>query len=190
MNALLPEDIVVRRVYPVTAEFHARYSARSRLYRYAIYNRALRSPFCSRFAHHVAAPLDVEKMNRAAQCIVGAHDFAAFGRSPSEGHTVRRVYRAEWTRNGDWVFFEIEANAFLRHMVRSLVGTFILIGSGKMLPEGMGRILTSMDRNAAGPTAPPQGLCLERVTYQEPWQEIGRSESYQVGWISCLKPRS
>ena len=172
MNALLPDDVSVRRIFPVTTDFHARYSALSRLYRYVVFNREVRSPFAGRFAHQVSSSLDVQVMNQASESLIGVHDFASFGRSPSGGHTVREVHGAYWWRQGDWVFFDIEANAFLRHMVRSLVGTLLLVGSGRMLPEEVGRILQAKDRGLAGPTAPSQGLCLALVCYREPWQEI------------------
>lgn len=172
MNALLPDDVSIRRMFPVTSDFHARYSALSRFYRYMVFNREVRSPFAARFAHQVSLPLNVQAMNQASESLIGMHDFASFGQSPSGGHTVREVYGAYWWRQGDWVFFDIEANAFLRRMVRSLVGTLLLVGSGRMLPGEFGRILQAKDRDLAGSTAPPQGLCLERVCYREPWQEI------------------
>lgn len=172
LNALLPEDIAVQKLMPVTPEFHARRSAGSRLYRYSIFNRPLRSPLALRFAYHLSGPLEVEAMNAAAQCLLGVHDFASFGQAPGGGHTVREVLGARWQRTGDWVFFDIEANAFLHHMVRSLIGTFLLVGGGKITPETFADILAVKDRGAAGRTAPPQGLCLEKVTYGPPWQEV------------------
>jgi tRNA pseudouridine38-40 synthase len=172
MNALLPGDVAGQRIFSVAADFHARNSAQSRFYRYVVFNGEVRSPFAERFAHRVSAALNVRDMNRASEYLVGVHDFGSFGQSPCDGHTVREVYGAYWWRQGDWVFFDIEANAFLRRMVRSLVGTLLLVGRGAMLAEEINRILGAMDRNLAGPTAPPQGLCLERVCYREPWQDI------------------
>jgi tRNA pseudouridine38-40 synthase len=173
LNALLPDDIVVHQLLPVAPEFHARYSARSRWYRYSVFNRPLRSPFAARFAYHLATALDVEAMNAAAECLLGQHDFAAFGQSPNGGHTVREICMARWRREEDRVFFDVEANAFLRHMVRSLVGTLLWVGTGKIGPAEFAGILVGKERSAAGVTAPPQGLCLERVAYGPPWQEIG-----------------
>lgn len=173
MNALLPADIAVRQITAVAPGFHARHSALSRLYRYAVFSRECRSPFAARFAHQFSAPLDAEAMNRASQRLIGLRDFATFGQPPRPGHTVREVFAAQWSRRGDWLFFDIEANAFLRRMVRSLVGTLLLVGSGKMSPEEFGDILAERDRSLAGPTAPPHGLCLERVSYPDPWREIG-----------------
>jgi tRNA pseudouridine38-40 synthase len=173
LNALLPEDIAVQKLMPVAPEFHARRSARSRLYRYSIFNRPLRSPFATRFAYHLPGALEVEAMNAAAECLIGAQDFASFGQAPNGGHTVREVLSARWQRAGDWVFLDIEANAFLHHMVRSLIGTFLLVGIGKITPEAFAGILAAENRSAAGRTAPPQGLCLEKVIYGPPWQEVG-----------------
>jgi len=172
MNALLPEDVSVQKVIPVGEEFHARYSAVSRLYRYVIFNSEVRSPFTARFAHQIAPHLDIQMMNRASECLIGSHDYASFGQSPTGGHTVREVYGACWWRQGDWVFFDIEANAFLRQMVRSLVGTLLLVGSGKWSAAEISRVLDAKDRGMAGPTAPGRGLFLEKVCYRVPWQDI------------------
>jgi len=173
LNALLPPDISVREVLPVGEEFHARYSATSRLYRYVLFNGEVRSAFAARFAHQVTSYLDVQMMNRASECLVGVHDYASFGQASSGGHTVREVYDAYWWRQGDWVFFDIEANAFLRQMVRSIVGTLLLVGTGKLSPAGVADILAAGDRAAAGPPAPAQGLFLEKICYPAPWQHIG-----------------
>jgi tRNA pseudouridine38-40 synthase len=173
LNALLPDDIAVQKLLPVAAEFDARRSAQSRWYRYSVLNRPLRSPLAARFAYHLPTRLDVEAMNAAAECLLGSHDFAAFGQSPSGGHTVREVFLARWRREEEWVRFDVEANAFLRHMVRSLVGTFLWVGTGKISPAEFAGILVARERSAAGVTAAPQGLCLERVGYGPPWQELG-----------------
>ncbi len=172
MNALLPEDISVRTITAVGENFHARYSAVSRLYRYVVFNNEVRSPFAARFAHQIVPYLDVQAMNRASECLIGIHDYASFGQSPTGGHTVREVYGAYWWRQGDWVFFYIEANAFLRQMARSLVGTLLLVGIGKLTPAEVADILDARDRGMAGPTAPAQGLCLQRICYGAPWQDI------------------
>ncbi len=172
LNALLPGDIAVRELVPVAPDFHARHSAKSRWYRYSVFNRPLRSPFAARFAYHLPASLDVGAMNAAAECLLGEHDFAAFGQSPSGGHTVRRICEAHWRRDGDWVLFDVGANAFLRHMVRSLVGTLLWVGTGKIDPAEFAGILRGRERSAAGVTAPPQGLCLERIVYGPPWQQL------------------
>lgn len=173
INALLPQDIAVRRLVPVPAEFHARRSALSRTYRYTIWNRPVRSPLVARQVHHVPHPdLDVAAMQAAACYLLGRHDFASFGSSPTGGHTVREVLAAQWRREEGRVLLDVEANAFLRHMVRSLVGTFLKVGSGRLTPAEFAAILEARDRGAAGPTAPGRGLSLERVRYGPPWQDI------------------
>lgn len=165
MNALLPGDIAVRQVAWVADDFHPRFSAVSREYRYTILNQPFRSPLARRFAYHYPRPLDVEVMARAAKCLVGSHDFAAFGRPPQGDNTVRRVYRAGCTRQEQFIHFDIVANAFLYRMVRNIVGTLLLVGVGDLSPEEFEEILRAKDRRKAGPTAPAHGLCLMRVNY-------------------------
>jgi tRNA pseudouridine38-40 synthase len=165
LNAVLPKDVAVRDVTQVAADFHPRYAARSRCYRYTVYNAPVRSPLVRRTSLHVPQRLDVEAMQRAAQVLVGEHDFAAFGRPPQGENTVRRVLRAEWHGEALWLVFDIEANAFLTRMVRSLVGTMLEVGRGRMTVEAFEQVLISRDRSQAGPTAPPQALCMVRVVY-------------------------
>jgi tRNA pseudouridine38-40 synthase len=165
LNAVLPADVVVRDVEEVEPDFHPRYDARSRRYRYTLHNAATRCPLTRRYSLHVAAALDVDEMQRAAQSLVGEHDFAAFGQSPQGDHTVRRVLRAEWGGAPPRLTFDIEANAFLYRMVRSIVGTLLVVGRGEMSVEDFVAVLASRDRSQAGPTAPPHGLCLLEVKY-------------------------
>ncbi len=165
MNALLPEDIAVHQMAWVADDFHPRFSAVSREYRYTILNQAFRSPLAQRFAYHYLKPLDVEAMARAAKCLVGSHDFASFGRSPQGENTVRQVYQAQCTRQDQFIYFDIVANAFLYRMVRSIVGTLLLVGIGKLSPERFGEILQARDRRRSGSVAPARGLCLMRVNY-------------------------
>jgi tRNA pseudouridine38-40 synthase len=165
MNALLPEDIAVHQMAWVADDFHPRFGAVSREYRYTILNQSVRSPLARRFAHHYLKPLDVEAMTRAAKCLVGSHDFASFGRPPQGENTGRRVYRAECTRQDQFIYFDIVANAFLYRMVRSIVGTLLLVGIGELSPERFEEILQAGDRRRAGPPAPAHGLCLMRVNY-------------------------
>lgn len=169
LNAVLPADISVLEVEETTAEFHPRYAARSRCYRYSLYNAPVRWPLNRRYSLHVVTPLHVPMMQRAAQCLVGVHDFATFGRSPQGGKrgstTVRRVLKAEWLEKSAWLTFDIEANAFLYRMVRSIVGTLLQVGQGKISLEEFAAILAARDRSLAGPTAPPHGLCLMEVKY-------------------------
>ncbi|MGQ9456856.1 MAG: tRNA pseudouridine(38-40) synthase TruA [Anaerolineae bacterium] len=165
LNALLPRSVAVLDVAWAPEGFHPRFDAVSRTYRYRVFNRPVRSPFEERFAWHVPEPLDVEPMNAAAALLVGVHDFASFGQPTQGDTTVREVYRAHWERQGDLVLFEIEANGFLRGMVRSLVGTLVDVGRGRLLPEEVGQVLQARDRSAASATAPPQGLFLVHVRY-------------------------
>lgn len=165
LNAVLPADIAVLEVAEAAPDFHPRYDARSRRYRYTIYNAPVRWPLARRYSLHVAEPLNVAALHQAAQCLVGEHDFAAFGQPPQGESTVRRVLAAEWGGEPPWLTFDIEANAFLYRMVRSVVGTMLLVGRGEMSVEGFAAVLASCDRSRAGPTAPPHGLCLMEVKY-------------------------
>jgi tRNA pseudouridine38-40 synthase len=164
-NAVLPQDIAVRDLAQVAPDFHPRYDARSRRYRYTICNAPVRSPLARRTSLHVSKPLDLEVMKQATALIVGEHDFAAFGRPPQGEKTVRRVIEAGWIENPPWLFFEIEANAFLFRMVRSIVGTLLWVGKGRLSSDEFEAILTSRDRSRAGQTAPAYGLCLIQVRY-------------------------
>jgi tRNA pseudouridine38-40 synthase len=165
LNALLPWDIVVWELAPAEPDFHPRFSARSREYHYRLLNQPWRSPLAVRYAYHVSTPLDVAAMAAASGALLGVHDFAAFGQAPQGDNTVRRVYKALWRSQGTELVFEIEADAFLRRMVRSLVGTLLLVGSGKLDAAAFKEILESGERRRAGPPVPPQGLCLVRVNY-------------------------
>jgi tRNA pseudouridine38-40 synthase len=165
LNAVLAEDIAVRELRPVARDFHPRFDAISREYRYTIFNQPLRSPLARRFAYHFPPPLDVATMNQAAGVLVGNHDFASFGQAPQGDNTVREVYWAQCTQERPFVYFDIIANAFLYRMVRRLVSTLLLVGTGELSPEGFERILQAVDRNEAGPTVPALGLCLMKVNY-------------------------
>jgi tRNA pseudouridine38-40 synthase len=166
LNTVLPADVAVRDVEEATPDFHPRYDARSRHYRYTLYNAPVRWPLARRYSLHVAAPLDVEAMQRAAQALVGERDFAAFGRPHKpDGATVRRMLMAEWGGEPPWLTFDIEANAFLYRMVRSIVGTLIRVGRGEIDVEEFEAVLASRERSQAGPTASPHGLCLMEVKY-------------------------
>jgi tRNA pseudouridine38-40 synthase len=165
LNALLAEDVAVRELALAEQGFHPRFSARSREYRYTVFNQPLRSPLARRFAYHWPHPLDVEAMDRAARALVGTHDFATFGQPTQGESTVRQVMRAGWSREGSFVYFDIEANAFLQRMVRSIVGALLQVGGGKLSFQNFEEILHAAERSLAGPTAPPHGLCLMRVNY-------------------------
>lgn len=166
LNALLPLDIAVREVRETTRDFHARFSAVRRTYRYTILNTAVRSPLLRGTSCHVATPLDVTAMHNAAQALVGQHDFAAFGGPMRKGgSTVRTVYRVTCQRQGELVIVEIEANAYLSRMVRHIVGTLLAVGRGAMAVDEVAAILAARDRRRAQNAAPPQGLCLMDIGY-------------------------
>jgi tRNA pseudouridine38-40 synthase len=168
-NALLPPDITVRKLEPAPEDFHARHSAHSKTYVYKILNLPLRSPLNRLYSWHVQSELDLQLMNRAAEYLVGTHDFAAFG-SPTEGtpSTVRRVLETAWLRDQPLglLCFTIRGTGFLRYMVRSIVGTLARVGSGKLSTSEFEAILRSCDRSRSGPAAPPHGLYLQSVNYE------------------------
>jgi tRNA pseudouridine38-40 synthase len=176
MNAVLPLDIAVREAELAASGFHPRYDARSRLYRYRVHNGSVRSPIARRYSLHVPYPLDTAVMQRAAQSLVGEHDFATFGQAPQGDVTVRCVFSAEWREEdcdclgfggaegwGKFLSLDIKANAFLYRMVRSVVGTLLDVGQGRMTVSAFEEAFASCDRNRAGKTVAPQGLCLVRV---------------------------
>jgi tRNA pseudouridine38-40 synthase len=165
LNAVLPHAVAVREVREAETDFHPRFDARSRSYRYTVLNQPVRSPLARRNSLHVARELDLHRMQQAAGCFVGEHDFATFGQPPQGVNTVRKVLRAEWSDEVPWLWFEIEANAFLYRMVRSLVGTMLQVGRGSWTVEDVARALAARDRSQAGPSAPPHGLCLVKVEY-------------------------
>lgn len=167
LNAMLGPELVVRAAELVPAGFHARHSAEWRAYRYTIVNRPVADPFRARTAWHVAAPLDLRALRLGADPFVGEHDFASFCRKGPEGTTtVRRVLESRWCDLGDGVLrYDVRATAFCRQMVRAIVGTLVDVGLGKRRPGEVLTILRARDRAAAGPLAPPEGLCLWQVGY-------------------------
>ena len=169
LNHFLPDDIAVLACREVPPDFHARYSCKGKEYVYRIWNRRTPDPFLRDRVLHYWQSLDLERLNRAAACLVGRHDFTSFcatdAREP--GNMARTVTKAVWSREGDMVRFTVAADGFLYHMVRIMVGTMLRVAQGKLEPEDMPRILLAEDRKAAGPTAPPQGLFLEKVFYED-----------------------
>jgi tRNA pseudouridine38-40 synthase len=172
LNARLPGDVRVLRVEEAAADFHARFGARSKTYRYVIRNAALVSPFERSYVWHLPERLDLEAMKAAAAALVGRHDFAAF-QSAGSGvtETVRTMTRSEFLsdvagRDTDPpLAYEIEGDGFLRHMVRAVVGTLVEVGRGRRPPGSIEALLAGKSRADAGATAPAQGLFLVRVDY-------------------------
>jgi len=166
LNASLPRDIVVCRAEEASDDFDARRSARSKTYRYTILRRDYPSAWLARHSLYVSFPLDAGAMAEAARAVIGTHDFSAFRAGTCVAKTpLRTVFAASWREEGDLLYFEITANAFLQHMVRILVGTFLDVGRGKRASRDVADALASRDRRRAGKTAPPQGLCLVKVQY-------------------------
>ncbi|MCC6140926.1 MAG: tRNA pseudouridine(38-40) synthase TruA [Nitrospira sp.] len=166
LNAHLPPDIAVRAVDFPAAEFHARYDATGKLYRYRILNRSPRPALDRQVLWHVYKPLDDTAMNRAAMHLIGSHDFSSFETQPTENEDpVCHLQRLAVIREGDELRIDAYADRFLKQMVRSLVGTLVEAGQGKRDATGFPAILAARDRRAAGKTAPPQGLYLVRVDY-------------------------
>jgi tRNA pseudouridine38-40 synthase len=166
LNASLPADIRIVEAVEADLSFHAQYHAKRKEYRYTLHTGPHGTALDRRTCVHARGPLDMEAMEAAAKALLGTHDFAAFkGAGSSAKTTVRTVYRAEWTQEGDKLYFDIVGNGFLYNMVRIIVGTLIEVGRGKRSPEDMAALLAPADRDAAGPTAPAKGLCLMRVYY-------------------------
>lgn len=168
LNFHLPRDVSVYDAREVESEFHPRYHAKGKRYVYRIWNGNQRHPMYEKYAIWLKKPLDVEALNEIVQDYVGTHDFAAFcgAGSDLQGTTERTIHSCTVTRQGDLVLFAVEGDGFLYNMVRIMVGTLLEIAAGRIPADGIPAILAGCDRAAAGPTAPPQGLCLEQVFYE------------------------
>jgi len=171
VNSFLPQSVAVLWARPVEAEFHARFSAIARTYRYRLINRPVRPALAARYAGWYHAPLDIEPMRVAARALLGEHDFSAFRAAECEAKTpVRTVHSISVEQNADRIEFVVRANAFLHHMVRNIVGCLVYVGAGKQPPGWIAELLASRERSKAAPTFAPEGLYLERVEYEARWQ--------------------
>lgn len=169
LNAVLPPDVRVASVDEVPSDFHARFSAVGKLYEYRIVNGPFVSPFLHRYAWHIAPPLDLGAMRDASARVVGRHDFTAFeGAGSTARSSVRTIRAIEWHEGHAPdlpLVMRIEGDGFLRHMVRTIVGTLVGVGSGRWPAGAVSDILAGRDRSQAGPTAPAKGLFLVGVKY-------------------------
>ena len=165
---ILPPDIAVTGAVEVPAAFHARFSARGKIYQYRIYNSMLINPLLRNYAWQITRPLDVAAMNQALQSLVGEHDFSAFQAAGSSARNpVRTLFGSHCKCQGADIEFAFYGNGFLYHMVRNIVGTAVDVGSGKIDSDEFQHIFTGRNRKLAGATAPPQGLYLWKVLYGE-----------------------
>ncbi|HET9837930.1 MAG TPA: tRNA pseudouridine(38-40) synthase TruA [Candidatus Angelobacter sp.] len=174
LNDILPEAIRVLGVEEMPADFHARKSAVAKTYQYRIFRSEICPPFLARYVYHHPYPLDEARMAEAARVVTGEHDFTSFAavdperhRDNDEPNNVRTIFRSEWQRAGDEFEYTVRGNGFLHHMVRNLVGTFLMVGKGSLKVEDVRRILELRDRSAAAATAPASGLFLVGVEYQD-----------------------
>ncbi|HEV2397392.1 MAG TPA: tRNA pseudouridine(38-40) synthase TruA [Candidatus Sulfotelmatobacter sp.] len=172
LNDLLPRSVRVLEVSEVPDGFQARHSAKMKTYRYRICRRAICPPFLARYVWHYPYPLDEDPMMRAAELVIGEKDFTSFaavdperGRERGPVSNVRKIFSSSWARDGEELVYEVCGSGFLHHMVRNLVGTFILVGRKTLQVDDITRIIEARNRSAAGATAPPEGLYLVSVEY-------------------------
>jgi tRNA pseudouridine38-40 synthase len=173
LNYYLSRDIAIKAAYRVADSFNVRRDAVSREYSYSILNSLTRSPVREGFSYRVGGHLDIEAMNQACQGLIGEHDFILFASSMGVAtkSTVRRVYRAEMTKDGELVVFNMVASSFLTHQVRNTVGTLIRVGLGRMRVDQFCSIIEMRQPGLVGPMAPARGLCLIRVSYPGHFEE-------------------
>jgi tRNA pseudouridine38-40 synthase len=166
VNSQLPADIAVLSAQEMPADFHARFAAKGKWYRYTIYSHEVRSPLAARSTWHLRGNLDIEKMKQAAESLVGEHDFAAFRSSSCAAkRTVRELFQVDISAEGDFVYLDFRGSGFLKNMVRMLVGTLVEIGQGRRPVDDVSRLLAKDQHISCGITAPAHGLCLKDVWY-------------------------
>ncbi len=170
VNAVLPDAVAVRWAHEVDNDFHARFSAINRRYRYFLLNRPQRPGLFGQYVGWFHAELDAERMQYSARALVGEHDFSAFRAADCQAkNPVRTVHELRVDRHGDLVCFDVTANAFLQHMVRNIVGALVYVGCGRQQAEWIGQVLAQRDRSRAAPTFSPNGLYLSSVGYAPHW---------------------
>ncbi len=170
VNALLPDSIAVLWAHPVPDEFHARFSAHGRSYRYLLLNRATRSALQAAKVGWFHTPLDIAAMQVAARHLLGEHDFSAFRAAQCQAKSpVKHLQQLDISRQGEMIVFEVSADAFLHHMVRNIVGCLVYVGKGKYPPDWLAEVLAGRERSFAAPTFAPDGLYLRRVKYEAKW---------------------
>lgn len=173
-NAHLPKDIVVRSTAIMPETFHARHSAKGKLYEYRILNRSERPAIDRSYCWHLHHPLDDRAMSEGGRRLLGEHDFSSFQTQPTDNEDPYcHLQQLSIVREGDWLRIELYANRFLKQMVRSIVGTLVEVGLGRRPAENLMTILSAHDRSSAGKTAPPQGLFLMRVDYDRELADNG-----------------
>lgn len=172
LNDILPESIRILSVEEASQDFHARKAAKAKTYRYRIYREDICPPFIARYVNHHPFPLNEDHMSKAAAIVVGTHDFASFAavdpevrNDDAEPNNVRTIYSSQWQRQGPELIYEVRGSGFLHHMVRNLVGTFLMVGKRGPAAVDIQKILAACDRSAAGATAPAHGLFLVSVEY-------------------------
>src|SRR5256885_2245255 len=171
-NHTLPISVRVLRAEEAQPEFHARHSAKVKTYEYRVFRGGICPPLLARYVHHHPYPLNEDAMKEAASIVIGTHDFTSFaavdperGKDDEELDNVRTIFASEWNRQGEMLVYTVRGNGFLHHMVRNLVGTFLLVGKGTLTVDDVRRILEAKNRSAAGATAPASGLYLVNVEY-------------------------
>jgi tRNA pseudouridine38-40 synthase len=172
LNHTLPITIRGLEIAEVPLDFHARHSAKAKSYEYRIFRPNICSPFVARYVHHHPYPLNEEAIRDAARFVIGTHDFTSFAavdperrKDDQELDNVRTIYSSEWKRERDLLVYRVRGDGFLHHMVRNMVGTFLLVGKRSIEPDAISKILELRRRSQAGPTAPPSGLFLMSVEY-------------------------